>query len=111
LTELLDAIRFTPEAELVSYLFERFGLETIIDHYEESGQAGLYYEYVMSTQLRLTSILAPRLSSILNELKERLGFDEPIELFVQADAGVNAFALHSLAEETHDERHGGADDR
>jgi hypothetical protein len=99
-TELLDAIRFKPEAELVEYLFDRFGLETIIDHYEESGQAGMYYEYVMSTQLRLTPILAPRLSSIMSEMKERLEFDEPIELFVQADSSVNAFALHSLADET-----------
>jgi len=97
---LLDTIRFGHEAELVSYLFERFGLETIISHFETSGQAGVYYELVMSTQLRLTPILAPRLCSILDEVKERLDFDEPIELFVEADAGVNAFALHSLAEHT-----------
>ncbi len=99
-TQLLDTIRFKTEDKLVDYLFDRFGLETLIGHYEESGQAGAYYEYVMSTQLRLTPILAPRLCTILDLVRERLGFEEPIELFVMADAGVNAFALHSLTEDT-----------
>jgi len=97
---LLDTIRFAPEGELVVELFDRFGLQAIIGHYEESGQAGAYYEMVMSTQLRLTPILAPRLCGILGEVRDRLDFREPIELFVQADAGVNAFALHSLDADT-----------
>lgn len=100
MTHLLDSIRFTPERNLVDDLFNRFGLEAIIDHFEASGQAGAYYELVMSTQLRLTPILAPRLCTILDEVRERLDFQEPIELFVEADAGVNAFALHSLSEDT-----------
>jgi hypothetical protein len=100
MTTLLDTIRFPAEGQLILELFDRFGLEAIIDHYEASGQAGAHYEMVMSTQLRLTPILAPRLCSILEEVSERLDFREPIELFVEADAGVNAFALHSLSKDT-----------
>lgn len=100
MTHVLDSIRFTPEQQLVEDLFNRFGLEAIIDHFEVSGQAGAYYELVMSTQLRLTPILAPRLCTLLDEVRDRLDFREPIELFVESDAGVNAFALHSLSADT-----------
>lgn len=100
MTHVLDTIRFTPEQQLVDDLFKRFGLEAIIDHFEASGQAGAYYELVMSTQLRLTPILAPRLCTLLEEVRDRLDFREPIELFVESDAGVNAFALHSLSKDT-----------
>lgn len=97
---LLDVVRFSEESKLVDTLFDRFGLETIISHFEGSGQAGAYYEFVMSTQLRLTPLLAPRLCTILETVRDRLEFAEPIELFVEANSGVNAFALHSLSGDT-----------
>ena len=70
--DLLDRARFRPEAELIQGLFDRYQLENIIQHYEEQ-DAGAYYEYVMSSQLRLTPVIAPRLCSLLEEVTSRLG--------------------------------------
>ncbi len=100
MSDLFNTIRFPAERNLIEDLFDRFGLGAILDHFEESGQASSFYELVMSTQLRLTPILAPRLCTIMDIVRDRLDFREPIELFVEADAGVNAFALHSLSEDT-----------
>jgi len=97
MTALLDRIRYRPERVLIDELFERFGLDKVIEHHESTiGPAA--HEFVLGTQLRLTPILAPRLCNLLLELQDKLGFDEPTELFVQADAAVNAFAIHTLAE-------------
>lgn len=96
---LLQRARFQPEAELIENLFERFQLEGIIRHYEGK-EAGAYYEYVMSSQLRLTPVIAPRLCALLDEVTDRLGFDENVELYVQSDSSINAGALHALGEGT-----------
>ncbi len=97
MTALMERIRYQPEQTLIQELFERYDLAELIAHHEaEAGAAA--HEYVLGTQLRLTPILAPRLVGLLQEVKERLDFDEDTELFVQADASVNAFAIHTLAE-------------
>ncbi len=93
----LDEVRFQPERALIDHLFEQFALEEHIDHFERSGEAGRYYEFVMSTQLRLTPLLAPRLCTLLDQARERIRFDHAVELYVAPDSVVNAFALHSLA--------------
>jgi hypothetical protein len=97
----LSAIRFSPERELLELLFDRFGLESILSHYEESGQAAPYYEFIMGSQLKLTPLLAPRLLTLLTEVREALTFDEPIDLFVQPSADINAFSMHSLKDKPH----------
>lgn len=97
-SELLARIRFRPEEQLLDTLFNRFGLDEVLQHFIDSGGAGPHYEVVLSTQLRLTPLLAPRLVPLMAEVRERLEFQEPIDLFVEPDAEINAFALHSVHE-------------
>lgn len=92
----LESIRFGPEEALCAKLFERFGLDVIIDHFVASGGVRAAYDVVVGSQLRLTPLLAPRLCTILDEARAALGFDEPLEMFVEQDASVNASAIHSL---------------
>ncbi len=94
--DLLANIRFGPERALVETLFERFGLDVLIEHFVESGGARPMYDMILASHLRLTPLLAPRLWSLLQEVKQTLGFDEPIEMFVGQDAEVNASAMPSL---------------
>ena len=93
----LDSIRFEPEKTLVEELFERFSLEAIVLNYEQSGEGEPAREMVLSTQLRLTPLLAPRLCRLFEEVKTRLQFLEPVELFVQSNSDINGFSLHSLS--------------
>ncbi|TNE89418.1 MAG: M48 family peptidase [Deltaproteobacteria bacterium] len=97
----MDHIRFRPEQQLIDLLFERFGLEDILAHYEESGEVLPFYEVVLASQLRLTPLLAPRLMGLLDEVRDTLGFEAPVDLFVQADSEINAFALHGMSDKPH----------
>lgn len=92
----LDEIRFPPERALIDKLFARFGLEVLIGHYVGSGGARELYDAVLGSQLRLGPLFAPRLCSILDDVRRRLAFDEPLEMFVTQDAAVNASAIQSL---------------
>ncbi|GAB4201580.1 MAG: hypothetical protein OHK0013_13790 [Sandaracinaceae bacterium] len=94
---LLADIRFEPERALLARLFERYGLDVLIDHFVESGGARPMYDLILASHLRLTPLLAPRLCSLLDEVKATLGLDEPIELFVGQNAEVNAGAMPALA--------------
>lgn len=92
----LDIIRFEPEKVLIEELFERFTLEAIVQNYETSGEGEPARELVLSTQLRLTPLLAPRLCALFDEVKVRLRFEESAELFVQSHSDVNGFSLYTL---------------
>lgn len=92
----LDHIRFEPERSLIDELFERFSLEAIVVNYEQSGEGEPTRELIYSTQLRLTPLLAPRLYRLFEEVKEKLRFEEPVELFVQSNSDINGFSLHTL---------------
>lgn len=96
LPHALERLRFGPERALVDKLFARFGLDVLIDHFVSSGGVRPAYDLVIGSQLRLTPLLAPRLTGLLDEAKTTLGFHEPIELFVTQEAEVNASAIHSL---------------
>jgi hypothetical protein len=93
----LDVVRFAPEKELIDRLVDRFGLAGLL-HNIEATQQNSVYEVVLGTQLRLTPLIAPRLVGLLDDVRERLGLAEPVDLFVHADAEVNAFALHAPGE-------------
>lgn len=95
----LADIRFEPERALLDKLFERYGLDVLIDHFVDSGGARPMYDLILASHLRLTPLLAPRLCSLLDEVKAKLGFDEPTELFVGQNAEVNAGAMPALAED------------
>lgn len=96
-TPRLDSIRFAPERALIDLLFERYGLEDVLRRYLDSGEAAPYYELMVSSQVRLTPILSPRLTGLLDEVRATLGVDAPTELFVEPSAEINAFALHGLS--------------
>jgi len=98
MTHPLENIRFKPEKDLVEELFERFSLEALVQHRESNGEIEPVHDFVLSTQLRLTPILAPRLSALFEEVRTLLKFDEPVDLFVHSDADVNGFSLHSSGE-------------
>jgi len=98
-TPFLDSIQFKPEKALVEDLFDRFDLEHIVKHQEETGELLKVYELVISTQLRLTSVMAPRLFSLFNETREELNFGNSTDLFVYADSSINAFSIYSTNEE------------
>ncbi len=99
--DILTRIRFSPERELIGLLFERFGLQAVLDHYLASGKAVPHDALLLGTQLRLTPLLAPRLIALLDEVTERLGFTEPVHLFVQPSSEINAFSLHALGDRPH----------
>jgi hypothetical protein len=93
----LDQVRYAPEQKLIDRLIQRFGLEGLLSNLENTQQTSVY-EFVLGTQLRLTPLIAPRLTGLLDEVRKRLGLEEPVDLFVHADADVNAFAIHAPAD-------------
>jgi len=94
---VLDPIRLGPERELIEQLSGRFGLDILIEHFVGSGGVRSAYDAMLGAKLRLTPLLAPRLTGLLDEAKVRLGFDERVELFVGQGPLVNAGAMHAIA--------------
>jgi len=95
----LEKTRFQPEAELISALFTRYGLEDIVRHYVASGQASSMRTVMLATQLRLTDVLSPRLVGLFRECRDAVGFGEEVELYVVNDPDINAFALHASSDD------------
>ena len=98
MSDRLEAIRFQPEAKLIAALFDRFGLEDIVQHYVASGKASSMREVMLATQLRLTNILSPRLHGLFASCQQAVGFDGNVELYVVNDSNINAFALHASSD-------------
>lgn len=96
-TSVMHAVRFEPERHLLATLFERFGLEDLIRHFEDSGGARSLNDVILGTHIRLTPLVAPRLHSLFDEVRATLAFDDPVDLFVIGDADINASAYHSPA--------------
>lgn len=97
MSSVLDPIRFGPERELIGSLFDRFGLDVVIDHFVESGGVRSVYDAVLASELRLTRMIAPRLIDLLGAAREKLDFDEPLEMFVGQNPQVNAAAMHRMS--------------
>jgi hypothetical protein len=94
----LQKIRFQPEADLINALFDRYGLEGIVQHYVASGRASSMRTMMLATQLRLTRMLSPRLHGLFKECRKTVGFDNEVELYVVNNSDINAFALHASSE-------------
>ena len=99
MSSVLDPIRFGHERVLIGELFERFGLDVLIDHFVESGGVRSMYDAVLASELRLTRMIAPRLMGLLDAAREKLAFDEPLEMFVGQDPQVNAAAMHRMSDD------------
>ncbi|MBK8996425.1 MAG: M48 family metalloprotease [Myxococcales bacterium] len=97
MSSVLDPIRFGPERDLIGSLFDRFGLDVVIDHFVESGGVRSMYDAVLASELRLTRMIAPRLMDLLDAAREKLAFDEPLEMFVGQNPQVNAAAMHRMS--------------
>ena len=95
----LDRLRFAPERELLEDLFQRFGLEDIIAHIVDSGEIVPYHQMLLSQQVRLTPLIAPRLFSLFSRVCDRLSFHEPADLYVFPSDRINAAALHRLSDD------------
>jgi hypothetical protein len=95
--ERLDCVRFSHERELINLLYERYGLGEVLRRYLEQQPSAPWYEMVVTQQVRLTPLIAPRLTGLLDQVSERLSFDEPVELFVEPSAEINGFALHRIS--------------
>lgn len=97
MSSVLDPIRFGPERDLIGSLFDRFGLEVVIEHFVESGGVRSMYDAVLASELRLTRMIAPRLMDLLDAARKKLAFDEPLEMFVGQNPQVNAAAMHRMS--------------
>jgi hypothetical protein len=98
---LLDHLRYPREEQLLALLFDRFGLDALVDHHLESGEANPWREVLLGSQLRLTPLLSPRLFGLLGEVVAILGFEEPVDLFVAPSAEINAFSIHGFGGHPH----------
>lgn len=100
-SSVLDAMRFQPEKQALDAFMDRFGLDGILRHFEESGGLSNLRDRLLGNSLKLSPMLSPRLFGLLDEVTAALGFAEPVELFVTESAGINALAMHALGEEPH----------
>jgi hypothetical protein len=92
----LDKMRFAPEKEAFDTFIQRFGLEPVLRHFEESGGLSSFRDGILGGHLKLSPTLSPRIFGLLNDVTDALNFTEPLDVFVAEDARVNAFALHAL---------------
>jgi uncharacterized tellurite resistance protein B-like protein len=91
----LDKIRFAPEQAALKATMDRFNLEPIISNFEQTGGLRSARDLVLGTDLQLSEVMSPRLFTLLNGVRSTLNFDEAVDLFVHADASINAFAIYS----------------
>lgn len=98
---LLNQMRFAPEQQKIEKLMVTFELETILSHFEREGGVKSIRDTILSSQLKLTRTMAPRLATALEEVCAALQYAEPVELFVAENASINAFAVYSLDQTPH----------
>ena len=62
---LLNQMRFAPEQHKIEKIIEAFELEPILSHFEREGGVKSIRDGILSSHLKLTRTIAPRLTSIL----------------------------------------------
>ena len=97
----LGALRFAPERQQLERLMATFELESILSHFEREGGCRSLRDNILSSQLKLTRRMAPRLAALLEEVSQTLGCASAIELFVCESAEINAYAVSSLDQAPH----------
>lgn len=101
MTTMLETMRFAPEQEKLEGIMQRFGLEPLLAHFEREGGLGSLRDYVLGSQLKLSPSIAPRMFALLGDVRSRLHYDQPIDLFVGASENINACAIYSLDNTPH----------
>lgn len=98
---LLQQMRFSPENVEFTGILERFGLDPVLQNFEHNGGLSSMRDVILGSHLKLSPSLSPRVFKLLDEVREVLNYDNPIDIFVAADANINALAIHSLDENPH----------
>ncbi len=101
MTMMLEKMRFAPEQEKIEGIMRKFGLEPLLIHFEREGGLGSLRDYVLGSQLKLSPSIAPRIFSLLREVRSPLQYEQPIDLFVGTSHNINAFAMYSLNHTPH----------
>ncbi len=97
---LINQARLGPERILLYDIIGRFRLEPMLVHYEEE-ELDTVREQVLGTCLKLSTGLSPRLFTLLEQVRAKLEYHEPLDLFVEADANINAYAIHAINRSPH----------
>lgn len=98
---MMDQMRFAPEQCKIEKLIEAFELETILSHFEREGGVKSIRDGILSSHLKLTRTIAPRLTAILESVCRVLHYEAPVDLFVTENSNINAFAVYSLDHTPH----------
>jgi uncharacterized tellurite resistance protein B-like protein len=96
MSTILHQMRFAPEKEAFNSMLDRFGLDPILGHFEREGGLSNMRDLVLGQHLKLSPMLSPRVFTLLDEVRAALNYREPVDVFVAADADINALAIHSL---------------
>jgi len=92
---LLDKIRLAPEQMELKAAVDQFNLGPVISNFEQTGGLRSVRDAVLATDLQISEVMSPRLFNLLHGVCSRLKFEEPINLFVHADASINASAIYA----------------
>ena len=91
---VIDRARLSAEQKIIYDVIGRFGLEPLLKRFEEE-ELQSCRDAVLGTCLKLSSSISPKLFALLEEVRTKLEYNEPVDLFVEADANINAHAIHS----------------
>jgi len=100
-SSVMSQMRFAPEQQKVEKLMETFELDVILSHFEREGGIKSIRDEILSSQLKLTRTMAPRLFAALDDVCHRLLYTDAIELFVTESSNINAYAVYSLDKTPH----------
>jgi Zn-dependent protease with chaperone function len=98
---MLNQMRFAPEQSKIEKLIEAFELEPILSHFEREGGVKSIRDGILSSNLKLTRTMSPRLAAALDRACQALRYEAPIDLFVAENSNINAFAVYSLDQTPH----------
>lgn len=96
----MQSIRFSHEELLETSLMDSYALEPMLAHFENEGGLEQLRSGVLSTAVRITPILSPRLHGLFCETMAQLSIEEPVELFITQSAEANAWTFQRAGEET-----------
>lgn len=98
MTSIMPSLRFIPENQEFDTIIERFRLEPIIVSYNKGEDYIRMREAFLSGNLKLSPVISPRLFSLLDEVREVLGFESPVDMFVESSMLIRALTAKSSGE-------------
>ena len=89
-------LRYKAEAEIDRVLEEDFSMAQYYDIFDDKDDLESFTNEMLSNNVLLSPAIAPRIYTICNEIKQKLGFDEQIDFYLQSNTEVNAFSLNGF---------------